>query len=337
MAYDFFEIGGIIKPSSEKIESLLGGEMLLNKKNILLFKDAYRAYNKTNKLIEEDLKEFQYFNNIELKWKKENFISSFKNNFFSLLMTSLLLKSCKKENVSDYLKVITCIRQCVTSTDNIIDNEDKGVIFIDNMNNRVVKNTLITMTSQNILEATSVKLVGDGSISREVLNTIYRIAQAESKRDGEQYLRYPSSEYVRDVIHSGIGGELLEIAMVAPNLNEPSKKLENFSKGLFEIGMALQALDDLCDIDEDIKEKKINYAAAKLIESGYKLSQLENSTYEIRDEFNSEYLDEVLTRAYKGFDYLIENGFPLKKEDVRFLLKHLFKIRGLGDLWDKAS
>lgn len=252
-------------------------------------------------------------------------------------MTSLLIESCERKNLIEYLKIITCIRQCVTSTDNIIDFEDKGVIFIDNTKNTVVKNILTLMISQNLLEESSINLIGDNSISKELLNTIYQIANSESKRDREQYLVYPSSNYIKDIIHNGIGGKLLEVALVAPELVEPSEKLEAFKKGIFKIGMALQALDDLCDIKEDIKEGKINYAVAKLLEDKWSIESLYTNIHKIKESFYKEYLDEVLKEAYKGFDCLIENGFPLQKKDVKFLLRHLFKIRGLNELWEKSS
>lgn len=311
--------------------------MILNKDNILLFKKSHRIYNKTNASLEDDLRGFEFYGGMEFKWREENFLQSFKENFFTLLMISLLLKGCRGENIVAYSKIISCIRQIITSTDNIIDREDKGIMFFREMKNRVVKNTLLTMVSQNIIEKASVELM-DSNVSREIINKIHRIAQAESKRDEEQYVTYPKPEYVKEVIHRGIGGELLEISMTAPRLVEGGLRLENYSKGLYKIGMGLQALDDLCDVDEDMREGKVNYAVAKLISEGYPLRELKKTGgIELDDEFKKSYIREVLGDTVEGFGILRENGFPLSKGDVNLLLKHLFKIRGLEEYWRRSA
>lgn len=308
--------------------------MILNRRNLALLKNAYHIYNESNESLEEDFKRFEFYKQMNFKWKKESFVISFKENFFSLLMVSLLLNSCRDKNIKNYSKIITCIRQIITSTDNILDAEDKGVIFIDEISNTVVKNTLLTMASQNILEEISVELTGDNTISRAIINKIYKIALAESKRDENQYAVYPSPYYVKNVIHEGIGGELLEISMLTPKIIEKSKSIEGYCKGLFKIGMGLQSLDDLCDIEEDLRENKINYAVSKLIKEGYSLNNLkENSTIHMEDDFIKSYLSEVLKDTLEGFDLLIASGFPLTKDDIDILLKHLFKIRGLDKYW----
>lgn len=308
--------------------------MILNRRNLALLKNAYNIYGRSNDSLEDDFKRFEFYEQLNFKWKKENFVISFKENFFSLLMVSLLINSCKDENIKNYSKLITCIRQIITSTDNIIDAEDKGVVFIDEISNTVVKNTLLTMASQNILEKISVELTGDNTISRAIINKIYKIAAAESKRDEEQYELYPTPDYVKNIIHEGIGGELLEISMLAPKIIEKNQSIEGYSKGLFNIGMGLQSLDDLCDIEEDLRENKVNYAVAKLIKDGYSLNILkQNPTIQVEDDFIKNYLSEVLKDTLKGFDLLIASGFPLTRGDIDILLKHLFKIRGLDKFW----
>lgn len=308
--------------------------MLLNRSNLILLKKAYNIYEQSNDSLEEDFKKFEFYKQMSFKWKKENFLISFKENFFSLLMISLLLNGCKNKNIINYSKLITCIRQIITSTDNIIDAEDKGVVFIDEINNTVVKNTLLTMVSQNILEEVSIDLIGDNTISREIINKIYKIAAAESKRDEEQYAVYPDPDYIKNIIHEGIGGELLEISMLAPKIIEGTERIEDYCKGLFKIGMGLQSLDDLCDIEEDLRENKVNYAVSKLIRNNYSLVLLKrNPVVTLEDDFTKDYLSEVLKDTLEGFDLLISSGFPLTRDDIDTLLKHLFKIRGLDKFW----
>lgn len=295
------------------------------KNHILLGKllmNAFKILGKAQNEIENDLKNFKFTKELEIDFKNINFKESFKKNFFTLLIISILLESkVSKKHIVSYSKIITYLRQIVTSTDNIIDNENKGLIFIKNLKNKTVSNSLIMLTCQNFLTKECLELnEGKDLAVKKIFDKIYLIALSESLRDKAQYLEYPTEKYILEKIHSGIGGELLKISLEAPLAIEENTKLKEYSNGIFEIGMALQALDDFFDIEEDEENGKINLLKSALLYS-------EKGEEVVREE----YLKKVSENAYNGFKILEDNEFPINKKEAKKVLKKLFELRGLKE------
>ncbi|MGL4365742.1 MAG: class 1 isoprenoid biosynthesis enzyme [Cetobacterium sp.] len=295
------------------------------KNHILLGKllmNAFKILGKAQNEIENDLKNFKFTKELEIDFKNINFKESFKKNFFTLLIISILLESkVSKKHIVSYSKIITYLRQIVTSTDNIIDNENKGLIFIKNLKNKTVSNSLIMLTCQNLLTKECLELnEGKDLAVKKIFDKIYLIALSESLRDKAQYLEYPTEKYILEKIHSGIGGELLKISLEAPLAIEENIKLKEYSNGIFEIGMALQALDDFFDIEEDEESGKINLLKSALLYS-------EKGEEVVREE----YLKKVSENAYNGFKILEDNEFPINKKEAKKVLKKLFELRGLKE------
>ncbi|MGL5670760.1 MAG: hypothetical protein ACRDDQ_05740 [Cetobacterium sp.] len=295
------------------------------KNHILLGKllmNAFKILGKAQNEIENDLKNFKFTKELEIDFKNINFKESFKKNFFTLLIISILLESkVSKKHIVSYSKIITYLRQIVTSTDNIIDNENKGLLFIKNLKNKTVSNSLIMLTCQNFLTKECLELnEGKDLAVKKIFDKIYLIALSESLRDKAQYLEYPTEKYILEKIHSGIGGELLKISLEAPLAIEENIKLKEYSNGIFEIGMALQALDDFFDIEEDEESGKINLLKSALLYS-------EKGEEVVREE----YLKKVSENAYNGFKILEDNEFPINKKEAKKVLKKLFELRGLKE------
>ena len=180
------------------------------KNHILLGKllmNAFKILGKAQNEIENDFKNFKFTKELEIDFKNINFKESFKKNFFTLLIISILLESkVSKKHIISYSKIITYLRQIVTSTDNIIDNEDKGLIFIKSLKNKMVSNSLIMLTCQNFLTKECLELSeGKDIAAKKIFDKIYLIAMSESLRDKSQYLEYPNEKYILEKIHSGIG------------------------------------------------------------------------------------------------------------------------------------
>ena len=295
------------------------------KKNLKLSNLLLKSFNllkKIQKEIQNDFQNFKYKDEIEFKFENESFKDSLKKNFFTLLMLSIFIEAeIKKERMISYGKIIIYLRQIVTSTDNIIDNEKKGLIFLRSLKNDVVKNTFITLFCQDALTKEALKVSeGDSLVSIKILEKIYSIAISESLRDISQYKDYPTSEYILKNIHSGIGGELLEISLEIPKYIEKNSKMSSYSKGLYEIGMALQALDDFFDIDEDGEQGKVNLLVSKILYEKQEIETLKLS-----------YLNEVIENAYVGFKILEDSGFPISKVGAKKVMEKLFELRGLKD------
>jgi len=98
--------------------------------------------------------------------------------------------------------------------------------------------------------------------------------------------------------------------------------------------MSLQGLDDLCDMGEDFCAQKINLATSFFMErleideeTAANLDILETSVTE-------EYLQKIMGYSMESFNMLEEIGYPINKKLGMKLLFHLFKIRGLENLWN---
>lgn len=171
------------------------------------------------------------------------------------------------------------------------------------------------------------------NISYKILDEIHIIAKSEGLRNCSLYDEYPSYRYIFDEIHSGIGGELLKIGLVAPSYLEDNKKISACLEALYKLGLALQGVDDLCDMQEDYDERKINSGVAFFMEK-YLITEEEASKIDIlKEELTKEYLYEILDYALSSFEVLENIGYPIDRELGVKILKTLFEIRGLKELW----
>jgi hypothetical protein len=321
----------------------IGKLMIGNIKLTNLFKDSYFELLKIEKEMKSEIKKLDFSKEFYFSGKKMEFLESFKQNFFTLLILSILKQSgIKGKDLTEYGKVIYCLRAVITCTDNIIDNENKGVLFLKTPKNAVVNNVLLLMVCQNIL-ITTLKNLGDdkGEVSRVILEKIHRVAESEGLRDEGLYKKYPAPQEIVEKIHGGIGGELLQLSLLAPMKMEKSASLEKFNDGLYDIGMSLQGLDDLSDMEEDLEAGKVNLGISRLINSlSLEKSNLklkfwisdENVSGEFRN-FLSEYTKECIEKALEGFEKLREGGYPVSRNEAVTLMKILFKLRGLENLW----
>lgn len=284
---------------------------------INLFKKSNNLYLKILQELENDYKSFNFKDNIDFSYSGL-FLINFKKNFFTLLMVSILIKSkLNEKQIISYGKIIFCLRSIVTSTDNIIDNENKSITKINGIVEIVSNNIFNLMLHQNIINNEIKNKDSSSIVFKRLLEKLFFIAKSESLRDVSLYNKYPSVNIIEKDIHEGIGGELLQLSLVVPLLLEDNNLLKDYNEGLFHIGMALQALDDLTDMGEDKKNGKVNLATAFLYKYG-----------ETKENVNN-YLKNTLEKALYGFQIFEEVGYPIDRKTSIFLLKKLFKIRGV--------
>ncbi len=293
-----------------------------------------KIYNTVIKDVRKDLYELSFFDKIEIC--EENLKENFKKNFFSIFMLSLIeFLETEREDVVKYGKCLYYLRGIITCTDNIIDNERKGAIFLNGIKEKTTENILLTLLLQKNLEKIIFELdVKNTGISNKVLESVYLIAKSEGMRDRAIYGNYPDYNFISHEIHSGIGGELLKIGVLVPLFREKNDKFKDVSNILYNLGMSLQGLDDLCDMEEDFYAGKINLAASFFMdklqvdeETAVNLDILETPAIE-------EYLKKIIGYSMESFRILEELGYPINKKISIRLLSHLFKIRGLEDLWN---
>ena len=315
----------------------IGRLILGNLKLAGIMKNAHKHYAKIESAAELRLKQLDYSSDLVFTNKNLSFIESYKKNFFTFLMISILDNmKIPKERVILYGEITFCLRGIVTATDNIIDNEKKGVIFLNDVENSVVNNTLLLMTLQNVLLHVLNELGCSEKGMTLILNKIHSIAKSESLRNSALYDKYPAPQYIIDNIHTGIGGELLQLALWIPEIMEGlSSPVSEYNKALFDIGMALQALDDLCDMSEDFSASQVNLGISVLkyqYDTQYNPSV--NPVAAAYPEMCKNYSYNCINTALTGFNKLSELGYPLSRNDSLVLLQYLFELRGIKDLWE---
>ena len=273
-----------------------------------------KIYNTVIKDVRKDLYELSFFDKIEIC--EENLKENFKKNFFSIFMLSLIeFLETEREDVVKYGKCLYYLRGIITCTDNIIDNESKGVIFLNGIKEKTTENTLLTLLLQKNLEKIIFELdFKNTGISNKVLESVYLIAKSEGMRDRAIYGNYPDYNFISHEIHSGIGGELLKIGVLVPLFREKNDKFKDVSNALYNLGMSLQGLDDLCDMEEDFCAGKINLAASFFMnklqideETAVNLDILETPATE-------EYLKKIIGYSMESFRIFEELGYPINKK-----------------------
>lgn len=313
-------------------------------KNIKLSKllfDSGVLLKKIQKDVKTDFLDFGFKDDLIFEFDSMGYSEFLKKNFFTLLMLSILIKlGVSHEELKSHGKIILYLRQIITSVDNIIDNEEKGVIKFKTLKNIVVKNSLLTLIIQDMMTKECLKLTkGEPELSNKILEELHIIATSEALRDRELYMEYPTSQYIYEKIHRGIGGKLLEISLFPYKylMNNYKNEIEvkqkengeKYLKGLYKIGMSLQGLDDFFDMEEDKENNKINSAHGEYLE--LIKTNGKNNLEKIGNEFAKDYLNSMIKKSYDGFQLLESAGYPINKNDAKELLKKLFKLRGLGE------
>ena len=278
-------------------------------------------------------KEFEY-KNVNLTEKEY-----VQKNFFSILML-LILDFNKIEYLKSQGLIIHAIRNIITSTDNIIDSENKGNLDIVKLENPVLKNIMSLIIANEIMDRELSKISKPENINNiksKLLKSIYEIAKGKEIRKikDNKIMEY---DEVIDKIHTKIGGELLVLSMIVPSELYQNKKLSNFKKALFEIGLSLQLLDDIIDIKEDYLANTQNAFYSYLIENSISNSEIMNfiqnkkNTKNIKNLYEK-IIEKSINQGLLGFREFEKNGLEIGYKEGMTLMKFMFKNLGMEEEW----
>ncbi len=277
--------------------------------------------------------DFEY-RNIDLSEK-----DYIQKNFFSILMLMIL-----EFNNVKYLKshglIIHSIRNIITNTDNIIDNENKGNLDIKKLQQPALKNIMSLLIANKILDTELHKICKTGereSIKEKLLKSIYEIAKGEEIRKINGTGIMTCSEVINK-IHTKIGGELLAISMTVPIEIYKKESLSQFKDALFEIGLSLQLLDDTADIQEDFCAYTQNAFYSYLIESRISDDRINNfiETGHMSEDIEKIYekiIEAAVIQALNGFKIFERNGLEIGFKEGLALMKFMFKNRKMEKEW----
>jgi hypothetical protein len=282
-------------------------------------------------------------------------------NFFSILFVSIFHAiKIEDSRAREYAAIIHMVRGIVTATDNILDDEAKGAFQIDLHAGRVLPNVLSMLMQAGVVTGRLRRVIGnDAEASRAwgaLIDCLYAIGEEESGEEAAiEHVLTPKR--LLDEIHRFRGANLLLLAFVVPELNEPehAEAIALAKAGVFRIGLALQILDDLADFEEDLRRRNHNMLRSWLVHgvgsdgrggraaavsdaelSGYSSEQLAKA-HDLFPQATSEIMVLAIELALRGFDSLQRAGHPLDRVTARELMAMMFRLRGLPHLWERYT
>ena len=284
----------------------------------------------------------QYIDSKDFIYKNQNISEKeyLQRNFFSILML-LILETNKIENLQSHGLIIHSIRNIITTTDNIIDIDNKGNLDIVKLKNPTLKNVMSLLIAEEILNNELQLLESEhpgnfkmSEVKTSLLKSIYEIAKGEEIRTivDTNYMTY---DEVISNVHMKIGGELLAISMLIPFLISGNNELLNFKDALFKIGMSLQLLDDIVDLEEDIESNTQNAFLSYLLDNSIAIQDITN--YNNRNKDIQTHYHNLIYSAVQigldGFKDFEKNGLEIGYKDGEKLMEFMFINRKMQDEW----
>jgi len=280
-------------------------------------------------------------------------------NFFSLLLLSAYRALEFPDPQLEYLAAVNhTIRAVVTAADNLIDDEDKPVLALKMPSDAErFRNCLGLLAWGVALERVVGLGVERGVLAEErvgdavqgLMALLVEIGAVEAEEEaGVDEVATP--EEVIERIHEHKGGSLLGLAFVVPRFGleaDPrAPRLETMAAGIHAIGLALQHVDDVTDLEIDVARRSHNLLQSEIAHHG---SQAERAFLaSLRSGLPGEGYRDVcgasvgrvvaraLETARRGLGLLQDAGYPLAAEEAMTLLQALFRVRGEAELLELA-
>lgn len=246
------------------------------------------------------------------------------------------------------------IRGIVTATDNILDDEYKEMLplrFPEGATRfKSIMHILLfdRFLSRIVDEAAEVGLIPREErdvIQKRIFDAMIPIGAEEASEEGGVREILPPHEILSSV-HMYKGGNLLQLAFVAPRLVEKSLAvpLEQADRGIYRIGMALQVIDDLTDFYSDLRDCRHNYLVSSIRFEGTTAERERLDRLLAGDDLGrpsielafalsvQRVMERAIGEALAGFDLLHSAGFWIDRTLALLLIRQLFRLRGVPNL-----
>jgi hypothetical protein len=278
-----------------------------------------------------------------------------KNAFSILFLAIYRALGIGAERRNFYGVVNHALRGIVTATDNLLDDEYKEMLPFDFPESATrFKSVMHILVFDRILASALGDAVTAGVLAPEaraglgaqLFHALVAIGTEEASEEGGVEAILPPEEILESV-HSRKGCDLLRLAFVAPRHveKERTRELELSDQGVCRIGLALQMVDDLVDVAEDLRGRRHNYLVSSVWHEGPPAEKErlrscleERESCELRAEelegASRRVMERAMVEALGGFDALEQAGFWIGAEEARPLLRRLFYLRGAGPLWE---
>jgi hypothetical protein len=271
-------------------------------------------------------------------------------NVFSILVLSFLdFLDVPEDRIRAYGMLTHALRGIVTSSDNILDKEDKGALVVEMKGGRVLSNIYSILFHSGMLDEVFGALIPEGvkrkRVRKRVMDALYEVAREESA-DEKPFERVLEPQTLLDTVHRYRGGALLQLAFVVPLELEQEKaaSLDILKRGMHDIGVAVQCLDDVTDLAIDLEARNHNLLYSWIVKKhpDGEVSDEAIRRAVFREPGNPERIFPRATAevvriacrlAQKGFAAFESAGYPIRARDVTTLMRFLFEVRGVGALW----
>jgi hypothetical protein len=277
-------------------------------------------------------------------------------HFFSLLLLSAYRSLGLDDDQLRWLAAVNHgVRSVVTAADNLLDGEDKPVLAL-----RFPPEAERFRSCLGLLawSATLERLVGLGvplgslrpeqvpTAVEKLLALLIEVGAVEAEEEGGVSTIIPPDEVVSR-IHEHKGGSLLGLAWVVPLevlAGEPRAAM--MARGIHLIGLALQHVDDVTDLEQDITARGHNLLQSEIFHRGdederthleaLRAGLLSGTYRSVCHASVGRVVVRALETARQGFSLLEQAGYPLTEDEAMGLLETLFEVRGEGALWRAA-
>ena len=198
-----------------------------------------------------------------------------KNLFSTLFHATYLTLEIPRPRRMLYGKLNHLFRIWVTSTDNLLDDEDKCVLpLVMPGTSRVMREVVSIMTADRVLwqllrdasSAGTITADQADALAEHSLRCLLPSAAQEASEEGGIAER-PSPEYVLNTIHVLKTGLLFNIPFLGIDLLEkelPPDRVTRLKRALMAFGGGCQLLDDVRDVGRDFVERRHNYILSVL-------------------------------------------------------------------------
>ncbi|MEW6500445.1 MAG: hypothetical protein ACOY8P_01180 [Thermodesulfobacteriota bacterium] len=275
-------------------------------------------------------------------------------NFFSILFLSLYQAiGIPAERRRLYGMINHCLRGIVTGADNILDDEYKELLPLNFPAEATrFKSVMHILLFDRMLfrigkrfEALGTTIAGETALDGALFTAIVPIGAGEAQEEGG-VKEIITPEAVLDTVHMYKGGKLLCLSFVAPQLLEPvafRDRLTLADEGIYHIGVALQMIDDLTDLYEDLRAGNHNYLVSAVFHQGNPEERQRLATIRqnpgagpaietLFPETLRRVMERAVGEALLGFRKLEQAGYWLNQAQAYGLIRHLFVLRGVKQL-----
>ena len=272
-------------------------------------------------------------------------------NFFSILFLTIFdAIGIAKRRQHMYGIILHAIRGIVTASDNILDHESKGSVQLSLQGGRILPNIVVLLMEMGLLQESIYELAESKRTAKEtwkrITHSLFALGAEESGEEGDVHTVLDPKQLL-DRIHRFRGGELLLLAFIAPEVNEPqlADRIQTAKLGVNYIGLCLQILDDLTDFEEDLANLNHNILRSWILhhrpDGVYDSEQLNRLDAEVLKHpeihfrrATQQVMHLAIEMALKGFDYLKQIGYPADRSSAQELIRTMFQLRGLERFWD---